>query len=134
MAATKFVPLTADLIDEGQFLSDLDQELAEVQQAISVFRKTYGEKAKDAKAKLTIEIEVKVENVDENFYSVKTTMKATPPKRPASVSIAMGGDDDNGKPSLFVRQSGSDDEHPKQLKLATRNGRVVDHETGIPLD
>ncbi len=134
MAATKFVPLTADLIDEGQFLNDLDQELAEVQQAISVFRKAYGEKAKDAKAKLTIEIEVKVENVDENFYSIKTTMKATHPKRPASVSIAMGGADDDGKMALFVRQSGSDDEHPKQLKLATRNGRVVDPETGVPLD
>jgi hypothetical protein len=134
MAATKFVPLTCDLIDEGEFLTDLNQELAEIQQAISAFRKQYGEKAKDAKAKLTIDIEVKVENVDENFYSVKTTMKATHPKRPASVSIAMGGADDDGKMALFVRQSGSDDEHPRQMKLATRNGRIVDPETWIPLD
>lgn len=135
MAATKFVPLDPTLIDEGMFLEDLAAELTALQEALALFRKQYGDKAEKAVAKLTVEIALKVENCeDEGAYSVKTTMKTTQPKRPASVSIAIGGVDDSGKQTLFVRRAGSDGNHPKQMKLATRNGRVVDPETGEVLD
>lgn len=134
IVSTQFVPLNAGLIDEGQFLQDLNLELKELQESICKFRRQYGEKAKGAKAKLTVEIGIEIEDVDDDAYSVKTTMKATHPKRPASLSIAMGGSDDDGKMALFVRRSGSDDEHPRQMKLATRDGRIVDPETGRILD
>jgi hypothetical protein len=135
MAATQFVPLTPELIDEGLFLEDMSQELAALQEQLATFKKQYGEKSEKAVAKLTIEISLKIENIeDEGAYSVKTTMKATAPKRPASVSIAIGGRDDDNKMALFVRKSGSDESSPKQLKLATRNGKIVNQDTGEVLD
>jgi len=134
MAATKFVPLNSRLIDEGEFLGDVDQELRELQVAISKFRRLYGEKAKDAKAKLTIEIEVKIEDCDEDAYSIKTTMKATHPKRPASVSIAMGGETEDGELALFVRTAGSDKTTPRQGKMFTQSGRTIDPITGEVVD
>ena len=132
--ATAFVPLSVMLIDEGEFLGDLDLELQDLQEAVAKFRRVYGEKAKGAKAKLTIDIEIAIEDVDDDAYSVKTSMKATHPKRPASVSIAMGGETDDGKLALFVRKSGSDKTSPKQGKLATRDGRTIDPVSGEVVD
>lgn len=134
MAATVFVPLTGRLIDEGTFLDDLDQELRELQRALVNYRHTYGEKSKGAVAKLKIEIAIGIANPDDDAYIVKAGMKAEHPKRPATVSLAMGGVDDDGKLALFVRKSGSDDAHPRQLKLATKDGKVINQETGEVLD
>lgn len=133
--ATQYVPLTPALIDEGLFIEDMNQELASLQSGLVQFLKQYGEKAEKAVAKLTIEIALKVENVnDEGAYSIKTTMKATLPKRPASVSIAMGGVDDHDRMALFVRKTGSDSDTPKQAKLATRDGRTIDTKSGDVLE
>lgn len=134
MAATTFVPLTGELIDEGEFLGDLNLELAELQESIVKFCRLHGEKAKGAVACIDIKIAMKVENPDDQAYSVKTSLKSTLPKRPASISLAMGGTDDDGKQALFVRKSGSDDSNPKQMKLATRDGRTIDQETGKPFE
>lgn len=128
--ATQFVPLNAKLIDEGEFLIDLNLELRELQEAVVKFARAHGEKAKGAKAKLVAEIELKIEDADDNTFSIKTSMKSTAPKRPASVSIALSDTDDDGTPALFVRKSGSDDDHPRQLKLATKDGRIINQETG----
>lgn len=125
MAATTFVPLTGQLIDEGEFLGDLNLELADLQNVIVQFCRLHGEKAKGAIAKLQVDIAIKVENPDDQAYSVKVAIKAQHPKRPASVSLAMGGTGDDGKQALFVRSSGSDDDNPRQLKLATRDGRAI---------
>jgi hypothetical protein len=130
--ATQFVPLTGQLIDEGEFLGDLNLELAELQNAIVQFCRLHGEKSKGAVGKLQVEIAIKVENPDDQGYSVKTTMKSVQPKRPATVSLAMGGTGDDGRQALFVRKSGSDDTQPRQMKLATKDGRaIVD---GIPAE
>ncbi|MCC7334413.1 MAG: hypothetical protein IT422_04935 [Pirellulaceae bacterium] len=134
MAATQFVPLTGQLVDEGVFLQDLNMELADLQDRIVKYVEQFGDNALKAVAKLDIQVALKVENTDDKAFSVKTTIKTTMPKRPASVSMAMGGVDDGGKMALFVRSSGSDEVHPRQMKLATRDGRVIDPETGRVLD
>lgn len=134
MAATQFVPLTGQLVDEGVFLQDLNMELADLQDRIVKYVEQFGDNALKAVAKLDIQVALKVENTDDKAFSVKTTIKTTMPKRPASVSMAMGGVDDGGKMALFVRSSGSDEVHPRQLKLATRDGRVVNQDTGEVLD
>ncbi len=134
MAATQFVPLTGQLVDEGMFLQDLNLELADLQDAIVKFVEQHGDRAEKAVATLEIKIALKVENTDDKAFSVKTAMKSTMPRRPASVSMAMGGANDDGKLALFVRSSGSDEVHPRQLKLSTKDGRVIDQATGKVLD
>lgn len=130
MSASKFVPLTGQLIDEGEFLGDLNLELSELQQAIVKYCRTHGEKAKGAVACLDIKIAIGVAKVDDEAFSVKVSMKATHPKRPATVSLAMGGTDDDGNLALFVRAAGGDKTEPRQGKLFTQRGAVIDPETG----
>jgi hypothetical protein len=135
MAATQFVPLELSLINEGVFVEDINDELKDLQTKLALFHRTYGEAAEKATAKLTVEIMLRVENAEaEGAFSIKTGIKSVLPKRPATVSIAIGGVNDDHKLALFVRSSGSDETHPKQLKLATQDGRIIDQETGRVLD
>jgi hypothetical protein len=126
MGASVFVPLSAALIDEGEFLENLDIELADLQQVLAKYVAQHGEKALKAVAKLQIEIQLKVENVESDAYSVKTSIKSVQPKRPASVSMAIGGRDDDGKLALFVREMGSDESTPAQGKLFQTKGQIDD--------
>ena len=129
---TTFVPLTPELIDEGEFLEDFADELTEAQRTLANFRKTHGDKSLKAKVKLTIDVELAIQSVEDDAYTIKTAIKVTNPKRPASVSLAIGGQTDDNKMALFVRASGSDVDNPRQGKLATRDGRTIDSQTGAP--
>lgn len=121
--ATTFVPLSASLIDEGEFIENLDKELAALQKTLAAYVKEHGDKADKAVAKLSIEISLKVQNVEGEAYSITTAMKTTVPKRPSTVSLAIGGIDDDGSATLFVRQDGSDESRPEQGKLFKTHGR-----------
>lgn len=124
--ATSFVPLQLDLIDEGVFAQDIDQALADLQDKIARFRKQHGLKSAKAKGKLQIDLEVAIEgDGEEDTFSIKASMKTTLPKAPASVSLAMGGETEDGRMGLFVRKSGSDSSHPEQMKLSTQDGRTI---------
>jgi hypothetical protein len=65
MAATQFVPLTGQLVDEGVFLQDLNLELADLQDAIVKFVEQHGDRAEKAVAVLEVKIQLKVENADD---------------------------------------------------------------------
>lgn len=131
MAATAFAPLSLDLISEGQFLRDLDEDLKDLQTKLALFQRKYGSDALKAVAKLKVTIALKVENDEaEGAFSITTSIESVEPKRPAEVSLAIGGVDDDNKLALFVRKSGSDETHPAQLKLTTNDGRIIDQETG----
>ena len=129
----RFVPLTPELIDEGEFLDDFALELAEAQRTLANFRKKHGDKSLKAKVKLSVDIELSIASVEDAAYAIKTSIKVTNPKRPASVSLAIEGQTDDNKMALFVRASGSDTDNPRQGKLTTRDGRVIDSETGAPV-
>lgn len=132
--ATNFVPLSSRLIDEGEFIEDLDEELGNLQQTLAKYRRKYGDKALKAKAKLVVEIELQISSVEDQYYSVKTSMKTTEPRKPSSVSLAMEGETQDHKLALFVRASGSDDTDPRQTKFTTRDGRPIDPTTGEPFE
>ena len=53
------------------------------------------------------------------------------PNRPASVTLATAVEDDaTGQPALFVRRTGSDSSSPRQGKLVTNRGEVINPDTG----
>jgi hypothetical protein len=135
MGASQFVPLELGLINEGVFVQDINEELKDLQTKLAIFHRQYGEAAEKATAKLTVEIALRVESAEsDGAFSIKTGIKSSLPKRPATVSIAIGGVGEDHKLALFVRSSGSDEQHPRQLKLATQDGRIIDQETGRVLD
>jgi hypothetical protein len=131
MGATTFAPLSLDLISEGQFLRDIDEDLKDLQTKLALFHRKYGSDALKSVAKLKIVIALKVENDEaEGAFSITTSIESVEPKRPAECTLAIGGIDDDRKLALFVRKSGSDEHHPAQLKLTTADGRIIDQETG----
>jgi hypothetical protein len=121
--ATTFVPLSASLIDEGAFLENVNKELESLQRSLVAFVKEHGDKAHKASASLGISIELKLQNVESEAYSITTSMKSSIPKRPASVSLAIGGEGEDGQATLFVRQEGSDETTPIQGKLFKTHGQ-----------
>lgn len=131
---TQFVPLTVDLIDEGEFQDDFNAELKSLQIALAKFRRQWGEKSKGAKAVLAVKITLSVESHDDGAYAIKTSIESKIPKRPDTVSLAIEGQDQNDSLALFVRTSGSDRDDPRQSKLATRDGRTIDPVTGEVID
>lgn len=109
----------------------MDDELATLQDIAVKFRRQFGQNADACKAKLTIEIALVANDTTDPSFRIITAIKQTHPKRPPSISMAMGSADDN---SLYVLASGSSKTGPKQLKLTTEDGRIIDQETGEVLD
>lgn len=129
--ALKMVPMTSDLIDEGEMLEALNEEMIRAQRSIEAYRKRWGEDA--LKAGIQVELKIKFVCLDtsEGMYRTEWSLDTKRPKRPKSTSTAIASEDEAGNPALFVRSSGSaDDDDPRQLKLATKDGRVVDPVTG----
>lgn len=130
------LPLTIGLIDEGRFLEAVNEELADIQRQLVEFVRLHGKDASTGtRAALAIKVTLQFDGVDQTDYSVKADLKKTVPTRPASVSKAIGGDGvGDGRPCLWVKASGSDALTPRQGKLATDDGRVIDQETGRAKD
>lgn len=119
------------LIDEGRFLVDADEDLSRLQQSLMEYRRTHGEKSKGAKAKLTIEVTLAIDEPADELFSIKAMCKQTLPARPASTSLAIADvDAESGLEGLFVKPSGSEPATPRQGSLATADGRGIDPETG----
>jgi len=124
--AAKFVPLTLNLIEEGQFLADLDAALAEAQRKLIEFVELEGAKAKKAKSVLKIAIALTAADVENAAYTIATEIKTTYPGRLNQVSLAVQEYTDDQQPALFVRASGSDEDSPRQGKLFTRHDLADD--------
>lgn len=128
--ARNFKPLAISLIDEGEFEKNVNNDLRDIQEKMVEFVKTHGQQAHKAKAVLTIKIALVCDAPDDELFSVKASTKIEVPGRPPSVTMAMAEHDDEDRPALFVRNSGSSKSHPKQGALTTKTGQPIDLETG----
>jgi hypothetical protein len=132
---SRFKALTLGLVEEGRFEAEIDVAMAHLQAELIRFVQQHGpEKAKGAKAKLTVGITMQFEGPNKEDFSVKGTLQQSVPSRPAVVTRAMADLDDEGLPVFFVRASGSTADSPTQGVLTTDDGRVVDTATGEVLD
>lgn len=120
--ATTFVPLSLDLIQEGQFVLDINTDLQELQRKLIQYVNKHGDAATKAKGKLTIEILIGCANPEQEAYGIVTTITQSLPKRPPKASLAMSGEDQDGNLVLLVRNSGSDESNPEQGKLFKTHG------------
>jgi len=124
-------PLTFALIEEGRLAEDLDKAITKCRRELLDHVAKYGPPATaKSKAKVSLEITIQPENADDGSYAVTGIIKTTVPGRPAVSTLALASVDQDGEETLFVRASGSSpDEDPRQMKLSTDDGRVVDPET-----
>jgi hypothetical protein len=129
--ASKFKPVTLELVDEGRFKKDIDEEIQKATKALIAFKNKYGtEKAAKATAKVSITLTFQFEGRDDSDFSIKGEIKQTVPSKPACVTVAMENETEGGENALFVRASGSTADSPRQAVLATKDGAVVDINTG----
>jgi hypothetical protein len=128
--ATKFKPLTIDLIDEGEFLNELNADLHKLQGKLVEFMQKHKANAKNALGVLTIKVKMKCIDPDNGMFSVKAATQIQQPNRPPSETLAMAEENDAGEPALFVRNTGSSKAPPQQGKLTTNRGEVIDPDTG----
>ncbi len=131
----KFAPLALGLIEEGVFLANVDTDLQDLSKEMIRYIERHGcEKSEGIKAELTIKVSLKADDPSSGDFSIKTSISKKMPGRPSGTSRAIQDREDDGKPTLFVRTSGSDDVNPRQMKLATNDGRGIDLETGKAIE
>lgn len=123
--ATKFKPLTLDGLEEGEFIGDANTEFAKLQKGLVAFCRAFRDKADKSSAVLTLKLTVKCEQPDSGLFSVKSSMSSKLPSRPDGISAALVSEDEDGEECLFARESGADESHPRQTKLATRKGETL---------
>jgi len=111
-------------------MAQANNDLLDLERRLVRFMDTYGEKAKGAKAKMTIEISLAVEDPGDELVSVKAQIKKSIPASPASATLAMVAEDDKQQRCLFVRRSGSSAVEPAQQVLSTDDGQAIDQKTG----
>ncbi len=126
----KMVPLEMHLIDEGRFLSDLNESLLNAQQQLCKHVEMHGHKANKAKVVVKAEVTLVCMDHEQDAYACIAQLKTTLPAAPATASLLMGGSTQTGESCLMCKVSGSDEQHPAQKKLCTSDGRLIDPETG----
>lgn len=126
----QMVPLDLDLIDEGDFVKDLNTALLNMQSQLVNHAKIHGHKATKAKAVVKAEITLVCLDPEQDAYACVAQIKTTMPATPAVASMLMGGETQTGEPCLLCRKSGSTIDSPQQKVLSTKDGRTVDTGTG----
>ena len=126
---TQFSALDLDLIDEGRFRAEIEADLAAAQEAIIAFGREWNDAAKKAKARVVIKVDLIAVDPAKHSYAIKAQSHVERPARPAGVSLAVAGEEDE-QLALFVRRAGSGRDSPRQRILTTEDGRRVDAETG----
>lgn len=134
--AARFEPMTLAHVEEGHCLKDFENYFAGLQERLELFVAKYGARAVKAKAKITLTLTVEVSAVEEHetSYKVLSDISTKEPGRPQRMTMALSGESETGRPALVCRASGSSPGNPRQLKMATEDGRAIDPETGRPID
>jgi len=127
---TQFSPLNLDLIEEGRFRLSVEEDLRRASAAILRHAERYGQAAEKAKARVKVTIDLVCADADDGAYVIKASSRIEVPARPAMLSQAVAGEDDNGRSAVLVRRSGSGRDDPRQKVFTTEDGRQVDPETG----
>lgn len=122
-------PLTLGRLEEGRALSEFDARLIGLARALCAHADHYGSEAKGVKASISLTVELTATDPDNALFGVKTKMTTKEPGRPLRSTIAMVDEDESGQLGLFVRGAGSSSTTPRQMILATADGRAVDLET-----
>lgn len=133
--AKTFKPLSFGLIEEGRLAESLDAEIARAARSLLDHVRRYGEEATTkSKAEVSLKITLSPQSAGDGAYSVRGQITSKLPGRPIHETLAIHEtEQETGEETLFVRASGSDADTPRQMKLATQDGRAIDPTSGEAL-
>lgn len=124
-----------DLVEQGRFKEAMNEALDDIQQAIIKHVMTYGKDgAKGAKAQVRATITVQFEGPDITDFVIKGNLERKVPARPIIETYATSDRQDDGRPALFVKASGSSYDDPHQQVICTDTGDAIDVDTGEVLE
>jgi len=117
--ASTFVELNdLDLIEEGVFMADANNALQKITHGLSDFVAKHGHDAKGAKAELTLKIKLVCKDPDSEIFAIESKIDQKVPGRPTAVTSAMAEiSPESGRNTLFVRNTGSNADNPRQGRL-----------------
>ncbi len=125
----EFVPISLDLINEGELLNEYNDKIQQAVQTLLEYRKKYGDLNTTGKEiAINLKLKIKMENPEECQYSIKGEIEIKNPNPPARMSLAME-EEHNGKANLLVANSGSHESDPKQMKLFKNTGENIPAES-----
>jgi len=124
-----YIPLELGLIEQGQFLTDINADLDTLHRGLAQYMEEYGDEAEGVKAELVVKLTLQAVDPKDGHVSIKGTTKVVLPCRPPSLSRAMVEEDDVGL-GLLVKRAGSEQASPRQGSLVTQKGEIIDPETG----
>lgn len=126
-----FKAMALNDIDEGRFVADINEEIDETAKAHIAHIARFGSQITGkTKSIVTVKLAIEFDGNADGIYTLKGEVSRKLPARPSSVTRAFHEQEQDGTDALFVRTSGGDASHPRQLKLATNDGRGVDMNTG----
>ena len=122
--ATMMIPLELQGIDEGRFLEEFQEALANAQALLCAYVRKYKSDALKAKAVVQVQITLCADRPADGVFSLKAAITTKRPAAPPVLTMAMSGETQEGQPCLLVRSTGGDDyDEPTQLKLSASDGR-----------
>ena len=129
-----FVPLTLELVNEGNFVDEINEALQEAQGELIKHVEKHELKAKGAKVVLNVKIVMACMDPEARSYGCAASIKKVSPDRPAIVSMLIASNTQDDKKRLLCRRSGSSRDVPHQQKICTEDGRPIDVDTGVVLE
>ena len=125
--ATQFAPVELATIKQGDFLQLSEDNFQQLQ---AEFIKYIEENKISADAELTMKVKLHYEKSKESC-SIITQIEKKLPKLPATVTSAFVGEKHHGgQKCLFAQAAGATEDNPRQTKLCTDSGEVIDLGTG----
>jgi hypothetical protein len=124
------VPLKIANIDDQKFLPAVEEKFREVQEKLTRYAQTHRDKAIGGKALLTVKVTLLIEKTGDP--SIRAEIETKLPADPPALTFAEFSADEHG-PCIKVQRAGSFVD-PRQSRLFTEDGRLIDQSTGEILD
>jgi len=126
-AGMRRVPLTLEMISEGELLADVNDELTAVEGQMVRFVERFGDNADKAKGKVMMLIVMEYDAESPSEISVTGKISSVVPKRPGRTCR---GGIDRVRKSVVCLPSGATGDDPGQARLCTSDGRAINPRTG----
>lgn len=125
------VPLKVANIDDQKFLPAVEEKFREVQERLTRYAQTHHDRAIGGKAVLTVKVTLLIEKTGDP--SIRAEIETKLPSDPPALTFAEFSADEHG-PCIKVQRAGSFVDPPRQSRLFTEDGRLIDQSTGEILD
>lgn len=130
MTTNELTPLSLGHINQGQFLTEVNEALRKLQAELILFYQRYGADVVPVKGKLKITVAFEQHKKAVDQWVVSARHATDRPAAPAMSSMGLASEDDDGTPAVLVAPSGSRRDDPRQLVLMTDSGDLVDPDSG----